>query len=101
MLYALSGAVQVSQCIAYSNRTSSEMIGLPKSKEKSMRLDDIRSRPALTVKEVLDVLPIGRTALYAAISAGEVPSVRIGTRIMVPTAPLLRMFGIEDEGDGV
>jgi hypothetical protein len=37
-----------------------------------------------------------KTARYAAIKAGAIPSIRIGGRITVPTAPLRKMLGIED-----
>jgi hypothetical protein len=38
---------------------------------------------------------IGRAAAYAACNSGDIPSVRIGGRITIPTAPLRRMLGIE------
>ena len=34
-------------------------------------------------------------AAYAAVKAGEIPSLRIGGKISVPTAPLRKMLGIE------
>lgn len=38
-----------------------------------------------------------KTAAYAAIKAGTIPSIRIGGKIAVPTAPLRKMLGIEDK----
>jgi hypothetical protein len=37
---------------------------------------------------------LGRNSAYAAVKSGEIPSVRIGGKIAVPTAPLRRMLGL-------
>ncbi|WP_220793063.1 helix-turn-helix domain-containing protein [Nocardioides stalactiti] len=42
-------------------------------------------------------LGLGRSATYAAASAGEIPTIRIGRKILVPVPALLRLLG--DEGD--
>jgi hypothetical protein len=39
---------------------------------------------------------LGRNASYAAVKNGDFPSVRIGNKIAVPTAPLRRKLGIEN-----
>jgi hypothetical protein len=36
-----------------------------------------------------------RHSAYAAVKKGEIPSVKIGGKIAVPTAPLRKMLGIE------
>lgn len=41
------------------------------------------------------VLSIGRNQAYAAVHAGEIKSLRIGGRIVIPVASLLRMLDIE------
>jgi excisionase family DNA binding protein len=38
----------------------------------------------LTVDEVAQILRIGRISAYHAIERGEIPSVRVGRRILVP-----------------
>ena len=48
---------------------------------------------ALTVREVLRIVPLGRTAVYDAIKRGDIPSVRVGGRVLIPRAALARMFG--------
>jgi len=50
---------------------------------------------ALTVREVLRIVPLGRTAVYDAIRRGDIPSVRVGGRVLIPRAALERMFAIE------
>ncbi|SFV14520.1 DNA binding domain-containing protein, excisionase family [Methylobacterium sp. 174MFSha1.1] len=39
-------------------------------------------------------LGIGKNAAYRAVKAGEIPSVKIGGLIRVPTAPLREMAGL-------
>jgi len=45
-------------------------------------------RTVYTVDETARVLGIGRNTAYLAIRRGEIPSVRIGARILVPKAAL-------------
>lgn len=60
-------------------------------------LPDPVAHPLLTVDELLaaKVLPHGRSAAYDAIRRGELPSVRIGGRVLIPTAALWRLCGLE------
>lgn len=39
------------------------------------------------------ILGIGRQSGYAAVKSGEIPSIRIGRRLLVPVAALDRMLG--------
>lgn len=43
----------------------------------------------LTVEETARVLRISRGLAFAAVRQGDIPSVRVGRRILVPKAPLL------------
>jgi excisionase family DNA binding protein len=45
-------------------------------------------KASMTVRDVAKVLGIGDEATYAAVRAGEIPSIRIGRRIIVPRAAL-------------
>ncbi|WP_434811253.1 helix-turn-helix domain-containing protein [Microbacterium sp. bgisy189] len=49
----------------------------------------------LTVEEAARVLRIGRNSAYEAIARGDIPSVRIGGRVLIPSARLLALFGVE------
>ncbi len=49
---------------------------------------------ALTVREVLRIVPLGRTAIYDAIRRGDIPSVRVGGRVLIPVAALKEKFGV-------
>jgi excisionase family DNA binding protein len=46
----------------------------------------------LTVDEVAEILRIGRISAYQAVERGEIPSVRVGRRILVPRVAFERMF---------
>ncbi|HEY5786191.1 MAG TPA: helix-turn-helix domain-containing protein [Microlunatus sp.] len=42
------------------------------------------------------LLGIGKRQTYAAMRSGQIPSVRIGGRLVVPVAGLRRMLGMDD-----
>ena len=48
-----------------------------------------------SVKETAAMLGMSETATYEAIHTGQIPSVRIGRRILVPLTALYSMVGIE------
>ncbi|WP_035769772.1 helix-turn-helix domain-containing protein [Arthrobacter castelli] len=56
---------------------------------------EILSRPTCKVDDAATVLSIGRRQAYDAVHRGEIPSLRIGNRILVPTRKLAAML----EGD--
>jgi excisionase family DNA binding protein len=56
-------------------------------------LDSIKSRLTISVEETAQLLGIGRTAAYEAARRGELPTRRIGKRIVIPVALLLKWLG--------
>jgi excisionase family DNA binding protein len=56
---------------------------------------DPATRPTLTVDEVAIVMGIARSSAFAAVKAGEIPSFRVGRRLLVPTAALRRMLALD------
>ena len=54
------------------------------------RLDDLPD--VLTVEETAAVLRLSRNGTYEAIRAGEIPSLRIKRRILVPKSALVRLL---------
>jgi excisionase family DNA binding protein len=46
----------------------------------------------LTVEEAARLLRIGRGSAYEAVRAGDIPSVRIGRRVLVPREALLSLL---------
>jgi excisionase family DNA binding protein len=58
----------------------------------AQEVEEIMSLPTCTVEQTAKVLGIGRTQAYRAIRTGEVRSVRIGGRVLVPTAALRELL---------
>ena len=50
--------------------------------------------PTLSITQAAAVLNITPPTAYAAAARGEIPTIRIGTRILVQTAVLRRMLGM-------
>lgn len=60
-------------------------------------IPDPLDRPTVNVAEVARIIGIGESAAYKAVKTGEIPSIRIGGRILIPTAALRRMLGLDEE----
>lgn len=54
-----------------------------------------RGRLTYTVDEAADLLGISRALAYEAVRRGEIPSLRIGRRILVPRSQFARQFGFD------
>lgn len=50
--------------------------------------------PTLSVEQAAELVGIGRNAAYRAAATGDLPAIRIGRRLRVPTARLLQMLGL-------
>jgi excisionase family DNA binding protein len=51
----------------------------------------------LKVEQASVLMGISRSAAYRAVAAGDLPSVRFGCRLYVPTARLLELLGLVPE----
>lgn len=51
-----------------------------------------RDRQTLSVDEAARLLGIGRSSAYEAVRRGEIPTLRIGRRILVPRTAIERML---------
>jgi excisionase family DNA binding protein len=49
--------------------------------------------PTISVEHAAELLGVSRSAAYRAATAGQLVTFRVGRRLLVPTAPLLRMLG--------
>ena len=57
---------------------------------------DLLDLPAtITVEQAGQVLGLSRSAAYRAAARGELPTVRFGGRLRVPTARLRQLLGVE------
>ena len=63
-------------------------------RSKPTGLDDIEGRLTLSVEEVASLLGLGRTATYEAARRSEIPSRRLGRRVIVPVPALLDWLGV-------
>ena len=52
--------------------------------------------PTKTVDQTALLLKIGRSTAFRAIQSGDIPSISIGRRLLVPTAALRRMLQLDD-----
>ncbi|MDP9236715.1 MAG: helix-turn-helix domain-containing protein [Chloroflexota bacterium] len=51
--------------------------------------------PTLTIEECALVLRLSRGSAYEAARTGQIPTIRIGRRLLVPRAKLMQMLGEE------
>lgn len=65
-----------------------------------MNLDDVRrSRAAaLTVAQTSQVLGVDPRTVTRACDEGQLPSLRIGRRLLIPRLPLLALLGADGNG---
>ncbi len=62
-------------------------------------LKQLPDRLTITIAEAAQQLGIGRNSAYEAAHSGEIPTVRIGRRLVVPKAALEKML-TGDDGRG-
>jgi len=53
-----------------------------------------QEKQTLTIDEAAKVLGVGRNKAYEAAHRGEIPTIRIGKRILVLREPFKRMLGV-------
>lgn len=53
--------------------------------------------PVMTVEEAGEVLGLSRSASYDAAARGDIPTIRIGRRLLVPTAGLRRLLRLDPQ----
>lgn len=51
---------------------------------------------AITRRQTAQVLGVDERTVTRAIEAGEIPSLQVGRRVLVPRLPLLRLLGAQD-----
>jgi excisionase family DNA binding protein len=83
--------------VGSSPSASQDRPSSPSFKESSARwtpADVADFPPTISVEHAAKVLGVSRSAAYRAVAAGQLPSLRLGRRLYVPTAPLLAMLGL-------
>ena len=64
--------------------------------ENKMNTNDLSCRIVLTAQEVADLMEISISHVYESIRRGDLPSIKMGRRIVIPARPILYMLGIDD-----
>jgi excisionase family DNA binding protein len=57
----------------------------------------VAESPILTVEEAAVILRLSRGTAYEAVRRGDIPTIRIGRRLLVPRARLMAMLGAGDD----
>lgn len=53
--------------------------------------------PTISVEEAGDILGVSRRSAYRAAARGEIPTLRIGRRLLVPTRRLMQLLGLDSQ----
>ena len=55
-------------------------------------MKDEQERQTYTIEEVAVILGIDRNSCYKAVARGDIPSIRVGFRILVPRTSLVKLL---------
>ncbi len=58
---------------------------------------DLENNPTLTVDQAAKILHISRASAYKAVRSGQIPSIRLGRRVLIPTARLSALLGLNSD----
>jgi excisionase family DNA binding protein len=53
--------------------------------------------PTLTVEQAGELLGISRRSAYRAANTGDLPTIKLGRRLLVPTARVLDLLGLSED----
>ncbi|WP_409074078.1 MerR family transcriptional regulator [Micromonospora chalcea] len=57
---------------------------------------ELLKKPTLSIVEAGIVLGLGRSGAYECARRGEIPTIKMGRRLLVPTAKLKAMLGMDE-----
>lgn len=60
-----------------------------------MRVPTADEQPTMPVEEAGRYFGLGRTSAYEAARRGDLPTIRFGRRVVVPTAQLRKLLGLD------
>lgn len=75
-------------------------VGVEMERENDGDVGRMVERLTVTVEEAAAMLGISRTTAYGCASRNEIPTVRLGRRVVVPTAALMTMLRIDEQPPG-
>ncbi|MFI7195306.1 helix-turn-helix domain-containing protein [Nocardia nova] len=53
--------------------------------DKDEALERLLRQPTVSVPQVAQLLGLGRSTVYAAVQSGQIPAIRIGHRVRIPS----------------
>ena len=53
-----------------------------------------------TVREAMAMVPLSRTRFYIGLNNGDIPSVRIGRKILIPAAWVAKLASLPEAAEG-
>lgn len=59
-------------------------------------LPDPATEPTITVERAAAILTLGVRTAYNAVERGDIPAIRVGRRVVIPTRKFLVKFGLDD-----
>jgi len=57
-------------------------------------MKEILDQPTCSVEELARIFRLSKNPAYEAVKRGDFPSIHVGGRIRIPTAPLRQMLGM-------
>ena len=89
------------ECLSTLRGIADEVAGLrAEARSQAVPPLDPAGTQLLTVAETAKVLGIGRSAAYEAARRGEIPSLRLGRRVLIPKRALSSLLAGELQRDG-
>jgi excisionase family DNA binding protein len=55
-----------------------------------------RETSVISIKEVAEMMGLSLGVVYGAVKSGQIPSITVGRRVVVPRAPFYRLIGREE-----
>lgn len=83
--------IPVAYCMSMERHSQDQVI----SNRATERATELAARTTCSIDEAAAFLGIGRSTAYAAARDGSLPTLRLSHRLLVPTAKLLVMVGLE------
>jgi excisionase family DNA binding protein len=81
-------------------RTSDQLAGDTQYEGIADRLERLLNAPTVSVPDAARLLGVGRSTVYTAVKSGEVPSIRVGNRVRIPSRWVRQVLQLQaDPGD--
>ncbi|MFE9328563.1 helix-turn-helix domain-containing protein [Nocardia sp. NPDC052278] len=58
-------------------------------------LQHLLNEPTVSVPDAARLLGVGRSTVYAAVKSGEVPAIRVGNRVRIPSRWIRQMLQLQ------